>query len=147
MIYPPVNIITLLSIPMCKHIVVPLNTYPLRRHTHIHWCQIQSSDCHKTLFPHSWLITGFVTRLTQRVPIVEQELLTLSELLSSSPVFSGARVIRSLVLWVCFVDRYLSFCTFSFGHCVVYSFSDSDYPFGIFKLFWNWIHQNVCGWH
>jgi hypothetical protein len=51
MIYPPVNIITLLNIPMCKHIVVPLNTYPLRRHTHIHWCQIQSSDCHKTLFP------------------------------------------------------------------------------------------------
>ena len=123
MIYPPVNIITLLNIPMCKYIVVPVNTYPLRRHTHIHWCQIQSSDCHKTLFPHSWLITGFVTRLTQWVPIVEQELLTLPELLSSSPVFSGVRVIRSLVLCVCFVDRYLSFCTFSFGHCVVYSFS------------------------
>jgi len=26
---------------------------------------------------------------------------------------------RSLVLCVCFVDRCLSFCTFSFGHCVV----------------------------
>ena len=25
-------------------------------------------------FPHSWLITGFVTRLTWRVPLVEQEL-------------------------------------------------------------------------
>ena len=31
------------------------------------------------------------------------------------PVFSGVRVTRSLVLCVCFVDRCLSFCTFSFG--------------------------------
>jgi hypothetical protein len=30
-------------------------------------------------FPHSRLITGFVTRLTRRVPLVEQELLTLPE--------------------------------------------------------------------
>ena len=30
-------------------------------------------------FPHSRLITGFVTRLTQRVPLVVQELLTLPE--------------------------------------------------------------------
>ena len=28
---------------------------------------------------------------------------------------------RSLVLYVCFVDRCLSFCPFSFGHCVVCS--------------------------
>jgi len=33
-------------------------------------------------FPHSRLITGFVTRLTRRVPLVEQELLTLPEHLS-----------------------------------------------------------------
>ena len=32
-------------------------------------------------------------------------------------------VTRSLVLYVCFVDRWLSFCTFSFGHCVVCSSS------------------------
>ena len=37
--------------------------------------------------------------------------------------FSGVRVTRSYVLCVCFVDRCLSFCTFSFGHCVVYSSS------------------------
>jgi len=55
------------------------------------------------------LITGFVTRLTRRVPLVEQELLTLPENLSSPPVFSGVRVTRSLVLCVCFVDRCLSF--------------------------------------
>jgi hypothetical protein len=74
-------------------------------------------------FPHSQLITGFVTRLTRRVPLVEQELPTLPEHLSSPPVFSGVRVTRSLVLYVCFVDRCLSFCTFSFGHCVVCSSS------------------------
>ena len=35
---------------------------------------------------------------------------------------SGVRVARSLVLYVCFVDRCLSFCTFSVGHCVIYGF-------------------------
>jgi hypothetical protein len=74
-------------------------------------------------FPHSRLITGFATRLTRRVPLVEQELPTLSAHLSSPPVFSGVRVTRSLVLYVCFVDRCLSFCTFSFGHCVFCSSS------------------------
>ena len=48
-------------------------------------------------------------------------LLTLLENLSS--VLSGVRVTRSLVLYVCFVDRCLSFCTISFGHCVVSSSS------------------------
>ena len=65
-------------------------------------------------FPHSRLITGFITRLTRRVSLVEQELLTRSEHLSSPPVFSGVRVTRSLVLYVCFVDRCLSICTFFF---------------------------------
>jgi hypothetical protein len=60
-------------------------------------------------FPRSWLITGFVTRLTRRVSLVEQELLTLPEHLSLPPVFSGIRVTRYLVLYVCFVDRCLSF--------------------------------------
>jgi hypothetical protein len=47
------------------------------------------------------------------------ELFTLLEHLSSPPVFSGVRVTWSLVLYVCFIDRCLSFCPFSFGHCVV----------------------------
>ena len=59
----------------------------------------------------------------ERVPLVEQELPTLPEHLSSPPVFSGVRVNQSLVLCVCFVDRCLSFCTFSFGHCDVCSSS------------------------
>ena len=68
-------------------------------------------------FPHSWLVTRFVTRLT----LVKQELPTLSEHPSSPPVFSGDRVAWSLVLCVCFVDLCLSFCNLSFGHCVVCS--------------------------
>jgi hypothetical protein len=56
-----------------------------------------------------YIITGFVTRLTRGVPLVEQERLTLPEHLSSPPVFSGVRVTRSLVLCVCFVDRFLYF--------------------------------------
>jgi hypothetical protein len=44
----------------------------------------------------------------RRVPLVEQELLTLPEHLSSSPVFSGVRVTRSLVLCVFFADCCLS---------------------------------------
>jgi hypothetical protein len=40
-----------------------------------------------------------------------------------TPVFSGVRVTQSLVLSVCFVDRCLYFCPFSFGHCVVCPFS------------------------
>ena len=57
--------------------------------------------------------------------LVEQERLTLQEHLSSPhpSVFSGVRVTRSLVFCVCFVDSYLSFCTLSFGHCVVCSSS------------------------
>ena len=74
-------------------------------------------------FHHSRLITGFVTRIARRVPWVEQELLTFPVHLSSTPVFSRVRVTRSLGLCVCFVDRCLSFCPFSFGHCVVCSSS------------------------
>ena len=59
--------------------------------------------------------------------------MSLVEHVSSPPVFNWVRVTRSLVLCVCFVDR-LSFCTFSFGHCVVCS--SSMYGFWLpFKLF------------
>ena len=58
------------------------------------------------------------------MPLVEQELLTLPEHISSPPICIGVRSIRSLVLYVCFVDRCLSYCTFSFGHFVVCFFFD-----------------------
>ena len=75
------------------------------------------------ILPGAFVIHGFVTGLTRRVPLVELEMLTLPEHLRSLPVFSGVCVTRSLVLCVCFVDRCFTFCTFSFGHCVVCSSS------------------------
>ena len=51
--------------------------------------------------------------------LVEQELLTIQEHLSSPLVFSGIPVTRSLVLCVGFMDRCLSLCIISFGHYVV----------------------------
>jgi hypothetical protein len=54
------------------------------------------------------------------VLLVEQELLTLPEHLSSPPVFSGVCVIRSLVLFVCFVDCCLSF--FFWPLCCLFCF-------------------------
>ena len=71
-------------------------------------------------FPRSWLITEFVTRLTRRVSLVEQELHTLPEHLGSPPVFSRVRITRSLDLNLCFVDRCLFFCTFSRPLCFLF---------------------------
>ena len=50
------------------------------------------------------------------------------------PGFSGVPVNRSLVLYVCFVDRCLSFCTFSFGYCVVCSSSIYGFWLSIWYL-------------
>jgi len=63
---------------------------------------------------------------------VEQEVLSLSEYLSSHPMCIGVRVARSLVFYVMFCRPLFISCSFSFGHCIV---CPSDYPFGVFKLF------------
>ena len=74
--------------------------------------------------PHSRLITGFVTRFNTTgatsgtgtaYPSGASEFTPPPP----PPVSSGVRVTRCLVLCVCFVDRCLSFCHFSFGRCVV----------------------------
>jgi hypothetical protein len=77
---------------------------------------------------------GFVTRLTQRVPLVEQELLTIPEYLRLPPILSGVHVTRSLALCICFVDRCLTFFLLVIVLSVFHRFTHSDYPFGIFKL-------------
>jgi hypothetical protein len=59
--------------------------------------------------------TGFVTRLTRRVSLVEQKLVILPEHLD----FSGVRVARSLVFCVVFCRSLFVLLSFSFGHCVV----------------------------
>jgi hypothetical protein len=68
------------------------------------------------------LIMYYCVYLCVWLRIVEQELLTLPEHLSSPSVFSEVRATRSLVLCVCFLDRCLSICPFYFGHCVVCPF-------------------------
>ena len=60
--------------------------------------------------------TRFVTRLTRRVSLVEQKLLTLSEHMGSPPIFSGVRVARSLVFFVVFCRSLFAFLSFSLGH-------------------------------
>jgi hypothetical protein len=62
-----------------------------------------------------------------------------------SLVLSGVRVTRSLVLYVCFVDHCLSFELFllTIVLSVLLRFTDSDYPFGIFKLFFLRLSSNI----
>ena len=85
-------------------------------------------------FPHSLIITGFITRVTRWMPLGEQELLTFPKHMSSSPVFGGVRVTRSLVLCVVFCRSF--FVLFRLAIVLsVLRFAISDYPFGIFKLF------------
>jgi hypothetical protein len=68
-------------------------------------------------FPHSWLVTRFVIRITWWGPHVEQELLTFLEHLSSPWFFSGVCVTRSLVFCVMFCRSL--FVLFLFGSCFV----------------------------
>jgi hypothetical protein len=86
----------------------------------------------------SCFIIKYILRLTRQV---EQELLTLPEHLCSSPVFSGVRVTRPLVLFVCLVDVVCPSVLFLLVIVlsVLLRFTDSDYPFGSFKLFLQYI--------
>jgi hypothetical protein len=62
--------------------------------------------------------------------------------LNSPQAFSWVPVTRSLVLYVCFVDRCLSFCIFSFGHCCVCSSSIYGFwlPLWYLQTLLSWIH-------
>jgi hypothetical protein len=105
------------------------------------WCHDWSRMFNRI---HKWKVNGHVfvcQGCRYCIFHVKQELPTLPENLSSPPVFSGVHVTRSLVLYVCFVDRCLSFCSFSFGHCIVCSSLIYGFwlpPFGIFNLFFYW---------
>ena len=71
-------------------------------------------------FFRSWFITGFVTRLTRWVSLVEQKLLIFSEHLCSPRFWGGSCYL--IFNCICMFCRfYLSFCTFSFGPCVLCS--------------------------
>ena len=88
---------------------------------------VSTSRC----FLHSWLITGCVTGETR----LAQELLILPGHMSSSPVFSEVRVARSLVFCVVFCRSFLVLFLSTIVLSVLLRFTDSDYPFGMFKLF------------
>ena len=88
-------------------------------HSQHDWPWILSSSFQK----HSPVLSSFTTYYTTGATSGAGTALTLPVHLSSLPAFSWVRVTRSLLLYVCFVDRCLSFCTFAFGHCVVCSSS------------------------
>ena len=81
---------------------------------------------------HKWprICSTFLTRLTRRVPLVEQELLTLPEHVISPPVFRGVRVTRFAVLCVMLFVLFLLAIVLS----VLLRYTDFHYPFRIFKL-------------
>ena len=75
-------------------------------------------------------------RLTRRVPVVEQEVLTYPEHLSSPPMFRGVRVTISLYFCVVFCRSlfvHLSF--FVIVLSVLLLFTDAHCPFGVIELF------------
>jgi len=77
--------------------------------------------------PHAWLITGF----TRRVPLVEQELLTLPDLTSSHPDLVGFLLLNfQFYVYVLFVLFHLTIVL-----SVLFRFTNYDYPFDFFKLF------------
>ena len=74
------------------------------------------------------LITGFVTRLTQRVPLWGQEQLTFLEHRSSLQVFCGVHVTRSLVLCVMFFRLLFVLLSFFFWLLSCLSFFNLRIP-------------------
>ena len=70
---------------------------------HLVYYMYKYKQRYKCLTRYNWIKS--LTRLTRRVPLVEQELPSPPEHPSSLAIFSGVRITRSLVVCVCFVDR------------------------------------------
>ena len=88
------------------------------------------STCRKHFPVHSSFMTYH--RVTRQLPQMEQKLLSIPEHMSSPPVLSWVCVTRSLVLCVMFCRSLFVLLTIVLS---VLRFTDSDYLFGIFKLF------------
>jgi hypothetical protein len=83
----------------------PVNTYKVK----VHWVhKTQDEDKNKKQKTKKKQKNP-PRKTTTQYAVVEQELLTIPEHLSSPLVFSGVRVTRSLVLYVCFVDPFVTF--------------------------------------
>jgi len=86
-------------------------------------------------FPRSWLIIGFVTKVTRRVLHMQQALSTLSDQMSSPSDFSGVRGARPLVFSVMFWRSLFVLFPLVTVLSVLLRFTGLDYPFAIFKYF------------
>jgi hypothetical protein len=106
--------------------------------------------------------TGFVTRVTRRVPHVEQERLYPSGAPKFTPGYSGVLVVRSSVFCVvfcrsCFVLFVLSVLRFTASDyrrhdiaeillkvvlSTIKTNKQTDYPIGIFKLYCIVLYRN-----
>jgi len=108
------------------------------------WLTVTENLCHtdhiyvplvvnnnQSLF-NSSLITGFVSRVTRRVSLLENELLTIPDHLGLPPVLIGVRGARSMVICVLFCRTFFVLFVLS----VLLWITDSHYPFVIFNLFW-----------
>ena len=88
-----------------------------------------------------YVFTLSPTRLLQDLTgvIIGVETAYPSEHMSLPPVFSGVRVIRSSILYLCFVDHCCPFVLFILAILlpVFLLYTNSDYPFGIFELFFS----------
>jgi hypothetical protein len=94
---------------------------------------IFNSDHTKVTFETNYLLTLFnTTGATSGAETAKPY-----EAPEFTPVFSGVRVTRSFVLCLCFVDHCLSFVPFLLAIVlpILLRYMDSDYLFGIFKLF------------
>ena len=74
----------------------------------------------------------FLSFYSSTVPLVEQELLPIPKHLSSLPVLVRFALLNNQFSVLCFIDHCLSFCLFTFGHCIV---SPQIKASDIFKLF------------
>jgi hypothetical protein len=95
-------------------------------------------------FPHSWLITGFVTRVTRHVPHVEKSYLSFQ---SSLPMCSGVRVARSLVFYVIFCRSLFVILSFFLSlHCLPF-FDNVFFSFCFFIHFCTLLQLHTLKWY
>jgi hypothetical protein len=93
-------------------------------------------------FPHSWILTGFVTIVTRKV--------SLQEHMGSPTVLSAVRFGRSLVFCVVFLRALFVLLFFFWPLCCLSLFNSQILitPFGIFKLkhtrkYWSFENSNL----
>jgi hypothetical protein len=95
-------------------------------------------------YNHNPVLSSFETRIiiTRRMPPVEQELLTIPELLNSTRFLVGVRVLDLMFFGAIFCrSLFVLFFLLVIVLSVLLRFTPSDYPFGIFNLF---IQKKTC---